>query len=49
MAPCKAMKIVARRQQEKLRGCLMLPLAFVYFVLLPGTIWAHVGTHKEAS
>ena len=31
------MKIVARRQQEKLRGCLMLPLAFVYFVLLPGT------------
>lgn len=37
----QAMKIVARRQQEKLRGCLMLPLAFVYFVLFCTSIMLH--------
>ncbi|CAE7304573.1 pkd2, partial [Symbiodinium pilosum] len=37
----QAMKIVATRQREKLMGCLMLPLAFVYFVLFCTSIMLH--------
>mmetsp|Transcript_4630 Transcript_4630/g.10874 ORF Transcript_4630/g.10874 Transcript_4630/m.10874 type:complete len:807 (-) Transcript_4630:130-2550(-) len=37
----QAMKIVAARQREKINGCLMLPLAFLYFVLFCSSIMLH--------
>ena len=36
-----AVKMVARKQREKLLGCLMLPLAFLYFILFSASIMLH--------
>ncbi|CAK9093624.1 Polycystin-2 (Polycystic kidney disease 2 protein homolog) [Durusdinium trenchii] len=37
----QAVKMVVRKQREKLLGCLMLPLAFMYFILFSASIMLH--------
>ncbi|CAJ1337801.1 unnamed protein product [Effrenium voratum] len=37
----QAVTIVARQQRSKLLGCLMLPLAFMYFILFSASIMLH--------
>lgn len=32
--------------EDKLLGCLMLPLAFMYFILLLGTLFGDCGIHQ---